>query len=472
MNTSPTKKLALYILSGFAVVLTSFFIAVQMPGDALDNLLLRQEKVSVSSSDYEIKKMGMAHRMGIDKPLFYFRLSSLAETGYEIYFATENKKDNYSNLLRKYGNSKEVYLFARKCQYADEVLDALNKKYNLSAIDKFSGNLQFIQKNSAATNMDSVWTMIEKDHSLTDFRSLTLILKQSWEKLSQQPHSYRAYTPAIAFSADNRFNDWFFGGPLSQGLIHFDLGTSFFTGEKITSLLKNKIAWSLGFSLTAIFIAFIIGIPLAAWIVYKKNKNLDKFIRLFAATGYAMPVYLVGVILLFLFSNPDLLNIFPSSGVKPIGLNDNVSIAGKLWASIPYLILPLICYTFSLLAFVVSTTGDLLRGQMLLPYIVTARAKGLDDKTIVYHHALKNVLPPLISLLANIFPAIIGGSVIIETLFSIPGMGNEIVRACLSRNFPLLSAIILISGFATIVMYALVDIAVYRLDPRIKSSAA
>lgn len=107
-----------------------------------------------------------------------------------------------------------------------------------------------------------------------------------------------------------------------------------------------------------------------------------------------------------------------------------------------------------------------------MPYIVTARAKGLDDKTIVYHHALKNVLPPLISLLANIFPAIIGGSVIIETLFSIPGMGNEIVRACLSRNFPLLSAIILISGFATIVMYALVDIAVYRLDPRIKSSAA
>ncbi|MEA9349788.1 hypothetical protein QQS19_33910, partial [Pseudomonas aeruginosa] len=79
--------------------------------------------------------------------------------------------------------------------------------------------------------------------------------------------------------------------------------------------------------------------PLAAWIVSKKNKTLDKFIRIFAATGYAMPVYLAGVILLFLFSNPDILNIFPSSGVKPIGMNDNVSIADKLWASVPYLIL-------------------------------------------------------------------------------------------------------------------------------------
>lgn len=472
MNTSLTKKLAIYLLSGVAVILASFFIAVQMPGDALDNLLLRQEKVSVSSYDYEIKKIEMAHRMGIDKPLFYFRMSSLAETGYEIYFATETKKDNYSKLLRKYGNSKEVYLFARNCQYTDEVLSGLNKKYNSSAIEKFSGYLQFIQKNSASTNMDSVWTMTENDHSLTEFRPLTNMLKHSWEKLAEQPHSYRAYIPAISFSADNRFNDWFFGGPLSHGLIHLDLGTSFFTGEKITSLLKNKIAWSLGFSLTAILLAFSIGIPLAAWIVSKKNKTLDKFIRIFAATGYAMPVYLAGVILLFLFSNPDILNIFPSSGVKPIGMNDNVSIAGKLWASVPYLILPLICYTFSLLAFVVSTAGELLQNQMSLPYIVTARAKGLDEKTIVYKHALKNVLPPLISLLANIFPAIIGGSVIIETLFSIPGMGNEIVRACLSRNFPLLSAIILISGFATIVMYALVDIAVYRLDPRIKPSAA
>lgn len=444
-----------------------------MPGDVLDNLLLRQEKVSVSSSDYEIRKKELAHRMGIDKPLFYFRLSSLAEAGYEIYFASEDKKENYENLLRKYGNSKEVYLFGRNCQNTDEVLTTLKKNHNSPDLDKLYGYLRFIQKNSASTNMDSVWSVIKENPDLVAFHPLINILQHSWQQIEQHPLTYRTYLPAIAFSSDNRFNDWFWGGPLTQGLIHFDLGTSFFTGEKITSLLKNKIAWSLGFSVTAILLAFSIGIPLASWIVYKKNKTLNKLISLFAATSYALPVYLAGVFLLFLFSNPDVLNIFPSSGIKPVGsVNENISFAGRMWASLPYLILPLICYTYSLLAFVISTTRDLLNSQMLQPYILTARAKGLNEKNIVFKHALKNVLPPLITLLSNIFPAIIGGSVIIETLFSIPGMGNEIVRACVSRNFPLISAIILISGFATLLIYALVDFAVYRLDPRIKQSAA
>lgn len=473
MKTSLTKKITLYVLSGVAVILTSFFIAVQMPGDVLDNLLLREEKVSVSSSDYEIKKSELAHRMGLEKPLFYFHCGSLAEIGYEIYLPSENQKNNYGCLLRKYGSGKHVYVFTKICKEAQSAIAKGGDKNILPSTKKTSDYLRYILTNSASANMDSIWAVMQHDPAITSFHPLVNLLQQSWKEVENHQQSYKKYIPAFAWSWDNRFSDWIFGGSLSAGLTHLDLGTSFFTGEKIAALLKDKIVWSLGFSISAILLAFIIGIPLACYVVYKNNKILNAVVNMLTAISYAMPTYLAGVFMLFLFSNPDVINILPSSGVKPLdGFEANSTLLVRIWSSLPYLILPLICYTYTLLAFVISTTKDLLQHQMQMPYILTARAKGMDEKSVVYRHALKNVLPSLAALLSNIFPAIIGGSVIIETLFSIPGMGNEIVRACISRNFPLLSAIILISGFATIIVYLIVDITLYRLDPRIKQSTA
>jgi peptide/nickel transport system permease protein len=182
-----------------------------------------------------------------------------------------------------------------------------------------------------------------------------------------------------------------------------------------------------------------------------------------------MPSFFVGVLLLMLFANPDVLSIFPPSGVKPIeGYNDNAWLIEKIIVSIPYIILPLICYTYSSLAFIAKLTATSIQEQLQLDYIKTAQAKGLSTKAIVWKHALKNSALPLITVFSALFPSIVGGSVIIESIFTIPGMGLETVKAIISQDYPVVIAIITLSSVLTIFSYLLADILYAWVDPRIR----
>ena len=133
----------------------------------------------------------------------------------------------------------------------------------------------------------------------------------------------------------------------------------------------------------------------------------------------------------------------------------------------PYMILPLICYTYSSFAFISITARVATLNNMNEDYIRTARAKGLTTNRVIFKHAFRNSLIPLITIFAGIFPAAIGGSVIIETIFSIPGMGFETVQAIYNLNYPMIVAIFTISGLLTITGYLFSDILYAVADPRI-----
>ena len=171
-----------------------------------------------------------------------------------------------------------------------------------------------------------------------------------------------------------------------------------------------------------------------------------------------------------LFANPDVISIFPPSGIKPIeGYADGASIFSKFIDSFPYMILPLICYTYSSLAFISKLTATSIHEQLGLDYIKTARAKGLSEKKIIYKHALKNSALPLITVFSSVFPSIVGGSVIIESIFTIPGMGLETLKAIISQDYPIVIAVITLSSVLTIFSYLLADILYAWVDPRIRN---
>jgi peptide/nickel transport system permease protein len=170
-----------------------------------------------------------------------------------------------------------------------------------------------------------------------------------------------------------------------------------------------------------------------------------------------------------LFANPDVLSIFPPSGVKPItGYDEDASIFNKLTDSFPYMILPLICYTYSSLAFISRLTETSVSEQLQLDYIKTARAKGLTEKAVVWKHALKNSALPLITVFSAVFPGIVGGSVIIESVFSIPGIGLETLRAIIAQDYPVVIAVVTITSLLTIFSYLLADLLYAWVDPRIR----
>ncbi|MES2763717.1 MAG: ABC transporter permease [Bacteroidota bacterium] len=283
--------------------------------------------------------------------------------------------------------------------------------------------------------------------------------------------SYKNYIPKIVwYGFQNQYHQWLFGGPNSKGIIRGDFGISYMKKEPVISILKDKLIWSVFFSVVSILLAYAISIPIGMRMAEKPESKFTKFTQLTLFVLYSLPSFFVGVLLLMLFANPDVLSIFPPSGIKPIeGYSDNASLLSKFIDSVPYMILPLICYTYSSLAFISRLTATSINEQLRLDYIKTAKAKGLPDKKVLWKHALKNSALPLITVFSSVFPAIIGGSVIIESIFSIPGMGLETVKAIVSQDYPIVIAVITLSSILTIFSYLLADMLYAWVDPRIRT---
>lgn len=281
---------------------------------------------------------------------------------------------------------------------------------------------------------------------------------------------YRNYIPKIVwYGYHNQYHQWLFGSTHSKGIIRGDFGISFMKKEPVTAILKDKLIWSIFFSIVSILLAYVISIPIGIKLAEKPDNQFSKITQLTLFLLYSMPSFFVGVLLLMLFANPDVLSIFPPSGIKPIeGYADDASLLSKFIDSTPYMILPLICYTYSSLAFISKLTTTSINEQLGLDYIKTAKAKGLSNNKIIWKHALKNSALPLITVFSSVFPSIIGGSVIIESIFTIPGMGLETVKAIVSQDYPIVIAVLTLSSVLTIFSYLLADILYAWVDPRIR----
>ena len=281
--------------------------------------------------------------------------------------------------------------------------------------------------------------------------------------------SWRKYIPQILYHKNNQFHRWVFGDEYySKGIIHGDFGTSWVSQQKISSILFSKIRWSLFFTLVSVFLAYIISVPAGLNSAAHPGSKFDQGFTLFSTILFSLPVFWIATLLMLLFCNPDFLNIFPSSGISPAGgFPEDKTLLFKIIHSIPYLILPTICYTYSSLAFLTRSIKTSIAEILKEDYIRTARAKVLDEKKILWKHALRNALLPMITIFSQVFPFAIGGSVILETIFTIPGMGFTIYQSIGSQDYPVIIAVFMITGIITMVSFLLTDILYAFADPRI-----
>lgn len=253
-----------------------------------------------------------------------------------------------------------------------------------------------------------------------------------------------------------------------KGAVRGDFGKSFVDGQSVSSKLWEKFKVSFRFIIFSIFLAYFVSIPIGIYSAYKKDGLFDRVSTVVLFVLYSLPSFFVGTILLYTFSNPDQLLWFPESGLYDASLDID---AMSFWESIvhqaPYHILPLIVYSYSSFAFLSRIMRVGMVDVMGQDYIRTARAKGLSEKRVVLKHALRNSLIPLITVFSNVFPAAVGGSVIIEVIFSIQGMGLEGYNAILNYDYPMIMAIFTISGALTVFGYLVADVLYSVVDPRI-----
>lgn len=249
-------------------------------------------------------------------------------------------------------------------------------------------------------------------------------------------------------------------------IVKLDFGESFVDHRPVITKIKDALPITLTLNIITIFIIYIISIPLGVFSALSSRGFTDKFVMLILFILYSLPSFWVASILITYLGGGDYLNMFPIVGFDSIG-SENLPwydwVANVAW----HLVLPVICLTYGGFAFL----SRFVRGTMLevirQDYIVTAKAKGLKGSVVIWKHAFRNTLIPILTLMGTLLPALLGGSVIIEQIFSIPGMGRLGFESILARDYPTIMAIATIEAFLTLVSLLLADILYVVADPRV-----
>lgn len=248
-------------------------------------------------------------------------------------------------------------------------------------------------------------------------------------------------------------------------LSKLDFGRSFAPDNRpVIDKIKERIPVTLSLNIIALVLEFGLAIPIGILAATHRETLLDKGITIFVFLGFAVPTFWLALLLMYFFGVK--LGLLPISGLHSLG-SDGYGRVHWLLDMGKHLFLPIAVATFGSLA----GLSRYMRANMLevlgQDYITTARAKGLAERAVIYRHALKNALLPVITLLGFSLPGLIGGSVIFETIFAIPGMGQLFYMGVMARDYPLVMGILVIGAFLTLVGNLLADLCYAVADPRI-----
>ena len=249
-------------------------------------------------------------------------------------------------------------------------------------------------------------------------------------------------------------------------LVKLDFGRSFAPdGKPVIKKVAERIPVTLSINFIALILEFGLAIPIGILAATHRNSLLDKGITLFVFLGFAVPTFWLSLLMMYVFGVK--LGWLPISGLHSLGA-DRMSSFAWLLDTAKHLILPLGVATFGALAGLSRYTRSTMLEVINQDYITTARAKGLSERVVIYRHALRNALLPIITILGFSLPGLIGGSVIFETIFAIPGMGQLFYMGVMSRDYPLVMGILVIGAFLTLIGNLLADLAYAAADPRIR----
>jgi ABC-type dipeptide/oligopeptide/nickel transport system permease component len=416
-------RLFILIIMSCVILLTGFFLLRLLPGNnaRLQTAGFNDGRLKHSQTGQYLRQY---YAQGMHLPLFYFSIGNLAVP------------DSFNNLPDDIFRHALIRLSLETGRPAEV--------YRLLQMDeKMSWQKQLRPAEISASALAGYYNEAH--------------LKNPWYDLAINRNTLLKFVPAVSFQDNNQFHRWLFGDTYSKGILRGDLGTSSFTGRKVLDELKRPFAVTLQMTLLSLIFSSVIAAILAVWL---SNKSL--FLRKYVASPlflliYSIPVFVIGTFLLYLFANPDVLQWIPASGFE----EESASV-------LPWFLLPVICYSLATIVFISRLLLEGFEEESNMDYTRTALAKGADMKRIRRIHQLRNILISAVVIIIGSFPVLLNGSVLIESIFSVPGLGSLMIRAIQTRDVPLLTGFFMMTGLITILTYQLIDWLAVRLDPRIR----
>jgi len=248
--------------------------------------------------------------------------------------------------------------------------------------------------------------------------------------------------------------------------VRLDFGHSYMPdGRPVMAKIAERIPITLGLNLLQLVVIFAVAVPLGILSAVRQYSAFDKSMTVFVFVGFATPDFWLALLLMILFGVQ--LGWLPISGLRSLNF-EYLSFWGQVRDVVAHLVLPVFVAAFGGLAFL----SRLMRGSLLevirQDYIRTAQAKGVPQRQVIYRHAVRNAVIPVVTLLGLMVPGLLGGSVIIETVFAIPGMGQLFVQSAFSRDEPVLMALVVIGASLSLLGNILADVSYGLVDPRIR----
>lgn len=251
-----------------------------------------------------------------------------------------------------------------------------------------------------------------------------------------------------------------------KDIAQLNFGESFSDRRPVIEKIGERIPVSLIFGVTSVFIALLFGIPLGLLSGALQGRWFDRITAVCVIAMYSMPTYVLGILLLTFFGGGDFFNLFPIYGIQS-DQYESLNLLGRILDRGHHFVLPCICYCIGSLAFITQQQRATILEALSQDYIRTARAKGLSERMVFLKHAFRNSLIPIVTIIGGMIPSILGGGVIIESLFSIPGLGLLSWESLVARDYPVIMANFTISAFLSLLGIFLSDILYVVVDPRI-----
>lgn len=253
-------------------------------------------------------------------------------------------------------------------------------------------------------------------------------------------------------------------------IVTLDFGKSYKDHRPVINKIAERIPITLTLNIISILLIYIIAIPIGVYSAVSHGRFSERMSTFFLFILYSIPSFWMAMILIFFLGGGDYWDLFPVYGILSPGA-ENYPFYKKAINFLWHIALPVFCLTYGSLAYLSRFQKGSLLEVLREDFVRTATAKGLPKHKVLLKHALRNALIPIITILAGILPAMIGGSVIIESIFSIPGIGQLGFEAVLSRDYPVIMAIATISAILTLLGILIADLVYVLVDPRISFEA-
>jgi peptide/nickel transport system permease protein len=465
------KRILLFIPTLLLVSLLAFGLSRLAPGDPVALYLGDDAFGKISTpNDLLAAEKGYAQTaadLHEDKPPFYFSITSQAypDTLYRI--AIGFRRKTLEKLIGQYGNWPQVQAWYNGIRSFDLRLLALTDSAQVAAATPLKIPLRELysryEDGAITARLHEMEAAFGKNPALDSVLGLDFFtLKKNYGTMKAEASPSRLRVPAFHwYGLDNQYHAWL------TGFLRGDFGTSLHKRQAVTQQMKPALFWTLVVNVPALFLAFLIAVPLGIWSAVKRGQAFDKITSSGLFMLYSLPTFWVATMLLIFFTNREYgMDFFPSK------FPDDIPAAAPWWRQIglaaPHLLLPIFCVTYPSIAYIARQARGGMDKVLRQDYIRTARAKGLPERSVVWKHGFRNALFPIITLFASVLPAAIAGSVVIEVIFNIPGMGLLTFEAISQSDWPIVFTVLMLSAVLTVAGMLLADLLYALVDPRVK----